>query len=277
MKRALDAGDRLAVFVEASVWADAIRDAVAFEDSAAERSPPPRGFPDMERRRDWHYVNQPLGESSAQVRRGRLHEAIPLLQGWLGDRRSPYRSYALVWLLHLLADLHQPLHVSTRRLADGSDDAGGNEVEVLIDGSLLSDRKRGRSRNLHAYWDELAAPPWLSGKRLAQLSERLMREYPPRRGPVDLPAWRAESFVLAGNAYRGVEAGGRRIRVGVGDHQENRRLAEGLVTLAGYRLADLLDATLGGGIGSTETGARNNRMPGEEFLHRQSTTAGALQ
>lgn len=40
------------------------------------------------------------------------------------------RSYDLVWLLHLVGDLHQPLH-ATSRFSNGLDDArGGNDEKV---------------------------------------------------------------------------------------------------------------------------------------------------
>src|SRR5262249_33072206 len=54
------------------------------------------------------------------------------------------KSYDLVWLLHLVGDVHQPLHCSTRvsvSLPDG--DAGGNGVKVHP------------GTNLHAFWDDV--------------------------------------------------------------------------------------------------------------------------
>jgi hypothetical protein len=42
------------------------------------------------------------------------------------------KSYDLVWLLHLVGDVHQPLHFTTRVSAGfPTGDAGGNDVEVL--------------------------------------------------------------------------------------------------------------------------------------------------
>lgn len=245
MDRALGAGDRLAIFAEASVWADSIRDAQGFDHAGGSASLLRKGFPDMQRRRDWHYVNQALGEPPDRILQGRLHEAIPKLQGWLSDRRSPYRAYALVWLLHLVGDLHQPLHVSTRRLAGGGHDAGGNELEVVIDDALLASRKRGGPLSLHGYWDDLVGPPWLAGDRLASLSARLIREYPQSAERVDPVAWRAQSFALASAAYLGVGPVVRRVQISAGTHDDNRRLAERQIALAGYRLAALLRASLG--------------------------------
>lgn len=49
--------------------------------------------------------------------------------------------YVLPWLLHLIGDIHQPLHAMQRfdRLRPNGD-RGGNEIEL-------------RTGNLHAYWD----------------------------------------------------------------------------------------------------------------------------
>ena len=63
---------------------------------------------------------------------------------------------ALPWLLHLVADIHQPLHVGL----DG--DEGGNKVEIENPFN-----KRLPFTNVHTYWDDLPGPPWLRGKRLA--------------------------------------------------------------------------------------------------------------
>ena len=222
-------------------------------------------------------MNQPIGESPDRVLRGRLHEAIPQLRAWFADPASLYGAYSLVWLLHLVADLHQPLHVSTRQLPGGGHDAGGNEVDVLIDAALLPHRRRDRSPKLHACWDELVAPPWLAGEQLARLRDRPVHEHPRRGGPVDPAAWRAQSFALAVDAYRGLKASGRPTRISADAHRQNQRIAERQVTLAGYRLADLLGAALAAAENSAESGTDRQRMAGDKILRRQPAAASALQ
>lgn len=59
---------------------------------------------------------------------------------WLAPSTSPEeRQLALLFLLHLVADLHQPLH------AGDDDDHGGNDVDVSAPGF--------KSGSLHRYWD----------------------------------------------------------------------------------------------------------------------------
>ena len=47
-------------------------------------------------------------------------------------------SEALKYLVHLIADLHQPLHLGNRK------DRGGNNIRIIF---------RGKQTNLHALWD----------------------------------------------------------------------------------------------------------------------------
>jgi hypothetical protein len=65
---------------------------------------------------------------------------------------SPHdRAVALTWVLHLVGDLHQPLHASTLVTRDKPKGNGGGGVFVVLD-------VRGKIVNLHSYWD------WLPGR-----------------------------------------------------------------------------------------------------------------
>ena len=65
----------------------------------------------------------------------------------LGNARLPVRrrNEALKWVVHLMADIHQPLHAATRG------DRGGNAVQVSFFGRR--DDPRFGPLNLHAIWD----------------------------------------------------------------------------------------------------------------------------
>ena len=102
------------------------------------------------------------------------------------------RAVALCWLLHLLGDLHQPLH-TTQLIAPGylaAGDRGGNEIGV-----------RNRSvaaRDLHALWDGAAG----SSRDWRDLSDLISGLGPVERreGVIDFRAWALESRALAGTA-----------------------------------------------------------------------------
>jgi hypothetical protein len=95
--------------------------------------------------RDWHYINiADDAPFSALVEgepgHGRLMSAIRenlavLADAQADDRR---RREALGFVLHLVGDLHQPLHVGR------SEDRGGNTITVHFDGREIS---------LHRLWD----------------------------------------------------------------------------------------------------------------------------
>jgi hypothetical protein len=113
---------------EASIWPDRIR-----------------GEPAWAHTRDWHYLNIGDEVPFAALREGvdghgRLLTAIRENLAVLGDsgRSDAERRDALAFTLHLVADLHQPLHVG--RL----EDRGGNTITVSFEGS---------ETNLHRLWD----------------------------------------------------------------------------------------------------------------------------
>jgi len=113
---------------EASLWPDRIR-----------------GEPGWAHTRDWHYLNIGDDVPFEALREGvdghgRLLTAIRENLAVLGDtgRPGPERRDALAFTLHLVADLHQPLHVG--RL----EDRGGNTITVSFE---------GRETNLHRLWD----------------------------------------------------------------------------------------------------------------------------
>jgi hypothetical protein len=112
--------------VEASLWADQVRG--SRRDTGA-----------------LHFVNIPLDatayDPATQCPEGRcIIAAIEHDRAILADEATPLpeRAEALRFLLHLVGDLHQPLHVSD------NDDRGGNQTEV----SLFD-----RVTNLHKVWD----------------------------------------------------------------------------------------------------------------------------
>ncbi|MBL8413287.1 MAG: S1/P1 nuclease [Propionivibrio sp.] len=236
--------DRVA-FIEASTWPDDIRQDQRFYSAGVdEPTPTLPGFPDMERRRNWHYVNRPLDDTHQNHARNHAHsdpvsglldQQLVALAKILGSPGSPVseRSYALPWLIHLSGDAHQPLHTSIRLDAEGKWDRLGNGISVI---NPFNPRKN--STTLHAFWDDLPGSPWLRGERLDAVSQALSARYscPP---PSTSAQWIDESWRLARNsAYPPGEDNVPTISTEFFDKVKeiaNRRIAQ-----AGCRLADLL-------------------------------------
>jgi len=124
----LDGGD----LADASLYMDIYREALKREMPGSER---------------WHYDNRPIcGEPAALVTYcpdGNCASAQ--VTRWfdvLADtsRSKEERQQALRFLVHIVADLHQPLHTAD------DNDAGGSAKMMLMPGALMP-------RNLHLVWD----------------------------------------------------------------------------------------------------------------------------
>lgn len=213
-------------FIEASTWPDEIRQDERFFDPGDEPTPTPPGFPDMQRHRDWHYINLPLDNPDRPATSGLLNKQLPALAGIVGSpaRSITERSYALPWLIHLTGDTHQPLHTVER---------GGND-QAIID--PFNPRKG--ITTLHAYWDALPSPPWLRGARLAKASKALIGSYP-KPEPSSPAQWLKESWKIAKeSAYPpNIE---NVPTISETFYENSREIANQRVTEAGYRLAELL-------------------------------------
>jgi hypothetical protein len=93
----------------------------------------------------WHFVDIPKSETTYDPARDCQNgdcviEAIARQQAILSDhtKTKKARTEALIFLVHLVGDVHQPLHCADDH------DRGGNEVQVQFFG--IDD-------NLHAVWD----------------------------------------------------------------------------------------------------------------------------
>ena len=72
-----------------------------------------------------------------------------------GSRAAPaQRAWFLRAVLHLLGDMHQPLHCASLTLPGGSLDAGGNRAMLAPPARVADDGTT--ATNLHACWDAMA-------------------------------------------------------------------------------------------------------------------------
>lgn len=223
--------DPIDLFAEAATWPDDIRNDPRFYDEDREPATPPLpGLPDTARHKRWHYVDL---DTNGRAREGEVDNRIERLTRQLrSSRQTEEITYALPWLLHLVGDIHQPLHVGRHG------DEGGNQVEIENPFN-----KRLPFASLHLYWDDLPGPPWLRGKRLEDNARRLLERYPaPEQGDVAL--WREESHRLLDSAYP-TEPGSLLPVVSEAFHRASRDTANRRIVEAGYRLGRLLDSIFG--------------------------------
>lgn len=180
----------------------------------------------------WHYVNFPIGDCSYQPARdcaggacvvGALQAQTALLASRAGDAE---RLVALKYVIHLVADVHQPLHAGHR------EDKGGNQMQL---------QAFGRGTNLHALWDTGLLMNREGGVPAlrAQLVARLPGEA--RAEPLAADAWALEScrLVAAPDFYPASR------EVGAAYREAHEQTLELRLQTAAERLAGLLNATLG--------------------------------
>ena len=91
----------------------------------------------------WHYINIPKEKSYFKIEhhpKGDLLQALYHFDKVLRNSKlnTAARLQALKFLVHLIGDMHQPLHVGYKR------DRGGNKIKV---------KWFGKKTNLHSLWD----------------------------------------------------------------------------------------------------------------------------
>ena len=205
----------------------------------------------------WHYVNL----SSDQCRYAPERDckdgecvvgAIEAQRRVLADRSQPLaaRRDALKFIVHFVGDVHQPLHANPR------DDLGGNRYQISLRTDIepeayARDRYVGgvMGTNLHSVWDYYVLAE--RGLGLREYAARLDREpWPPvMDARAATPAsWATESCGLA--EARGIYPTGPDGKPvhkldGREYSDKHRALAEQRIRIAAWRLATLLNETLG--------------------------------
>ena len=247
-------------FMRASTWPDIVRPSE--EDTRACT---------RFHNRDWHFINYfwegisgATGANAPEEREDietpeinaveRLKLFRPLVACGTpacGTSREE-RATTLAWILHLVGDIHQPLHTSARvtsRPREREGDQGGNLFKLGPNNDSLS---------LHSYWDGIVDRaerrlPEEEGNNHAYLNRiiRMITQDHPRNPAMvnrlrsgDFEAWSLEGFEttksviypssleraqMPSNAYRGIAF----------------TRSKEAIALGGYRLADLLNKMLG--------------------------------
>ena len=200
-----------------------------------------------------HYIDLPFSDDGSRL--SQTHEPYPmnaliaieqsrdfLLQN---TGASDERAISLRILLHVVGDVHQPLHAATRvskKYPHG--DKGGNQFYL---------QKNAVAKNLHAYWDRGGGALHVKSKKSMALSIKnkaldLEKQWPCHRVSVkfDPQGWINESYLIAkSKAYSPL----KRHRPTKLYQSMVKETVDERLSLAGCRLAFLLneiDKTLSG-------------------------------
>lgn len=259
------------LFMRAATWADSIKHH-GLQDSD---TPPAgmttdihQGFSDRQSHGYWHFIDTGFGAATEHPPATPVPNVavqIVALRDFLASDEAPVlKAYDLVWLEHLVGDVHQPLHASVR-FVGGSGDRGGNGVNVKLplpmEAKFKCPPSRSTPRELHAFWDDLPGScPADTGLTAAAAFAKdlpLLLTHP-ELDPHGLVAdddpshWAAESMNLAQtHAYAdpigaGVQPDDGTPSFVMTQAYYDRAIADAKdrVALAGARLAKLLNDTL---------------------------------
>lgn len=211
--------------------------------------------------RKWHFADIDIQtgdidaacEHHPKLPRGTLASAGPAnncvidkIEQFIVELRNPFiarteKILAFKFLLHLIGDLHQPLHAADNK------DRGGNDVAVLLADDIPP-------TNLHLYWDNhiverLGSDPWSIGAALSRKISTGTAEVWSRGTTI---SWAKESFRRAKTVvynFAGLQEsvddrGAQGVRLD--DAYENSALiaAREQLSKAGVRLAAVLNDTI---------------------------------
>ena len=147
------------------------------------------------------------------------------------------KSYDLTWLLHLVGDVHQPLHVATRVSATQPD---GDH-----NGSLVSLCSAPCKNDLRAFWNNVRGRQ--ATVTAAEDLAKTLKAARTRDGAVlDEAIWVRDSFELAqSTVYKPpVGAGRGPFTITAAYRASAKSVARRQIALAGARLANILNADL---------------------------------
>lgn len=182
--------------------------------------------------RPLHYVNFPRGASDYDRRRDCRNDAcvvealphfVEVLRHGRNDRE---RADALRWVIHLVADIHQPMHASYAA------DHGGNDVQLSF---------QRRNTNLHQLWDSRLLDA--RNARPVPYAAQLLA-LPRPAGDLSWHDGAAERWALESHALMKSDAypPGKRID---GDYvRRSQEIIDQRLLLAGLRLGQLLNTAL---------------------------------
>lgn len=201
---------------EASTWPDEIR-----------------SDPNWDHSQTWHYVTIEDGESYATSKKNPAGDVVEAIDRFVGVLQKPTSTrkekvIAIRWLVHLVADVHQPLHVGRGA------DQGGN---------LIKTEWFGEETNLHHLWDsDLIESTKLSFSEYALFINKASEKQIHSWQQATVGDWVKESIKYRKRVYQKPEPG-----IG-GSYQyafRNLPFVELRMQQAGVRLAGLLNSVLG--------------------------------
>ncbi|GAB3833516.1 S1/P1 nuclease [Hymenobacter jeollabukensis] len=160
-------------------WADEVRNQPEYKGTGA-----------------WHFVNLPLGygfgEFNQQLKaktEANAYQAFNDNLKLLADKTQPRekRLDALKFVVHLVGDIHEPMHVSR------AEDKGGNDIQLQF---------QGEGTNLHRMWDSgLIHAQGLSDDKMAADYDHPDKQLAAIWAKSPVEQWLFESYLVSTKQY----------------------------------------------------------------------------
>jgi len=245
----------LMLFMIAATWPDQIKEKGSAYQNDGDTPPTDgsawtnTGYKDLKQHKYWHFIDTPFTQDNtaplAAIPSPNAETQIAVFrQTLISGKSDPLKSYDLVWLLHLVGDVHQPLHSTTRIGAGEPDgDHGGNGVKV--DATAVGNT----NKKLHLLWDSLpgdTTDPSAALTAAIAYGKSLAPADPVLAKKMDAADWINESFAIAETSVYASP-------IGTGDgpftitqaYMDNaKKIAAERVALAGQRMANLINNEL---------------------------------
>ncbi|MGP1992748.1 S1/P1 nuclease [Zobellia laminariae] len=146
----------------------------------------------------WHYVNIPTGKDYADIEHNKqgdlivgINKCIEIIKD--ENSKKEDKVFYLKMLVHLIGDLHQPMHVGRY------EDKGGNDIQL---------QWFNEGTNLHRLWDSNMINSYgMSYTELASNLPQLSKEQVQFIQQGNIYDWVEESQEIADKLYASVEAG----------------------------------------------------------------------
>ena len=293
---ASDGSDKMKmyIFMRAATWSDSIKHKFLKDSDDPSTDPDPAsniGFDDKYSHGYWHFMDKAFGTDSAHASAPEVPKSC-----WIGktDKVPPtplakipatpepnvatqivalrtalaspesddLKAYDLLWIEHLVGDVHQPLHAAVRYIG-GIGDIGGNCIDISLASGLSAKFKAGwtddKNKNLatsktfrapeelHAFWDSLPGTASPVNTAFAETYASKLTTATVDLSNTDPLSWATDSFTSAkSTAYKMPP-----IASGLGYpthyvisttyYNNASKLAAQRISIAGQRLARLLD------------------------------------
>jgi hypothetical protein len=182
--------------------------------------------------RKWHFLNLPPGYNYIDFCQATQTQSAPNIYSALKKAISDLatgisaeqKQVDLKYIIHLVGDAHQPMHVSRAK------DEGGNLIKLTYNGQLT---------NLHSLWDGLMIKQDESDYRiLTQKLDHASADQIAAWQGDDILKWLYESYQISTKLYSEVH---RNDKLGNDYYNKHIKIVEDRITKGGIRLAGVLN------------------------------------